>query len=45
MATSAPDKKMPVDGGAPKGGNGGKTNKDMLALGRNLAKVKNQKRG
>lgn len=45
MATKSPDKKAPQDGGVPKGGNGGKTNKDMLSLGRNLAKVKNQKRG
>jgi len=28
-----------------KGGNGGKTNEDMLKLGRGLAKVANQKRG
>lgn len=28
-----------------KGGNSGKTNADMLKLGRNLAKVANQKRG
>lgn len=28
-----------------KGGNGGKTNMQMLKLGRNLAKVANQKRG
>lgn len=28
-----------------KGGNGGKTNTQMLKLGRNLAKVANQKRG
>lgn len=28
-----------------KGGKGGKTNEDMLKLGRNLAKVANQKRG
>ena len=41
MATQ--DKKVPVQTG--KGGNSGKTNEDMLKLGRNLAKVKNQKRG
>ena len=28
-----------------KGGNGGKTNEEMLRLGRGLAKVANQKRG
>ena len=28
-----------------KGGNGGKTNEEMLKLGRGLAKVANQKRG
>jgi hypothetical protein len=28
-----------------KGGKGGKTNEDMLKLGRGLAKVANQKRG
>jgi len=28
-----------------KGGNGGKTNEEMLNLGRGLAKVANQKRG
>lgn len=39
-----PDKKTPADGGVPSGGNGGKTNEQMLRLGRNLAKVANQKR-
>lgn len=29
----------------PKSGKGGKTNEEMLALGRGLAKVANQKRG
>lgn len=35
------------DGGskAGKGSKGGKTNEEMLKLGRNLAKVANQKRG
>ena len=28
-----------------KGGSGGKTNEEMMKLGRNLAKVANQKRG
>jgi hypothetical protein len=42
MATQ--DKKVPVQHGG-KGGNGGKTNEEMLKLGRNLAKVANQKRG
>jgi hypothetical protein len=42
MATQ--DKKVPVQTGG-KGGNGGKTNEDMLKMGRNLAKVANQKRG
>lgn len=42
MATQ--DKKVPVQSGG-KGGNGGKTNEDMLKMGRNLAKVANQKRG
>ena len=42
MATQ--DKKVPVQTGG-KGSNGGKTNEDMLKLGRGLAKVANQKRG
>jgi hypothetical protein len=42
MATQ--DKKVPVQTGG-KSGNGGKTNEDMLKMGRNLAKVANQKRG
>jgi hypothetical protein len=42
MATQ--DKKVPIQNGG-KGGNGGKTNEDMLKMGRNLAKVANQKRG
>lgn len=42
MATQ--DKRVPVQTGG-KGGNGGKTNEDMLKMGRNLAKVANQKRG
>jgi hypothetical protein len=42
MATQ--DKKVPVQTGG-KGGSGGKTNEDMLKMGRNLAKVANQKRG
>jgi hypothetical protein len=42
MATQ--DKKVPIQTGG-KGGNGGKTNEDMLKMGRNLAKVANQKRG
>lgn len=37
------DKKQPVETG-PKG-NGGKTNEQMLRLGRNRAKIANQKRG
>ncbi len=41
MATQ--DKKVPVQTGG-KGGNGGKTNEDMLKYGRNMAKVVNQKR-
>ena len=41
MATQ--DKKVPVQTGG-KGGNGGKTNEDMLKYGRGLAKVANQKR-
>lgn len=44
MATTSGDKKGPQDGGVPKGGNGGKTNEQMLKKGRNLAKVANQKR-
>jgi hypothetical protein len=43
MATQGA-KTVPVDKGG-KGGNGGKTNEDMLKMGRNLAKVANQKRG
>lgn len=42
MATQ--DKKVPVQTGGKNGG-GGKTNEEMLALGRGLAKVANQKRG
>jgi len=42
MATQGA-KTVPIQNG--KGGNGGKTNEDMLKMGRNLAKVANQKRG
>lgn len=42
MATSK-DKTVPVQSGKPSGG-GGKTNADMLKLGRGEAKVANQKR-
>lgn len=51
MATSKPvtksagDSKMPQDGGVKQGGNVGKTNIDMLKMGRNLAKIAAQKRG
>ena len=46
MATkTAQDKTMPTNGGAKKGGSGGKTNADMLKYGRNMAKIVNQKRG
>jgi hypothetical protein len=39
------DKKVPAtQGGKPGNSSGGKTNEDMLKLGRNLAKVANQKR-
>jgi hypothetical protein len=31
--------------GKPKNGKGGKTNEDMLSMGRGMAKVANQKRG
>lgn len=42
MATTAPIQK----GGVPsKSSHGGKTNKDMKKMGRNLAKVAAQKRG
>jgi hypothetical protein len=41
MATQ--DKKVPVQTGGKNGG-GGKTNEDMLKMGRNEAKVANQKR-
>jgi hypothetical protein len=40
MATQS--KTVPVQ--KSKGGNGGKTNEDMLKYGRNMAKVVNQKR-
>jgi hypothetical protein len=45
MATQ--DKKVPVQTGGKNGGKnggGGKTNEDMLKMGRNEAKVANQKR-
>ncbi len=47
MATKANDKKLPPNGGVPpvSKGSSGKTNSDMLKLGRGLAKVANQKRG
>jgi hypothetical protein len=32
-------------GGKGKGSSGGKTNADLMSMGRNLAKVANQKRG
>jgi len=38
----ATQKTVPVQ--KSKGGNGGKTNEDMLKYGRNMAKVVNQKR-
>lgn len=34
-----------MTGGKGKGSSGGKTNADMQSMGRNLAKVANQKRG
>ena len=43
MNATQQDKKVPVETGG-KGGNGGKTNEDMLKYGRNMAKVVNQKR-
>lgn len=44
MATkSSGDKKVPLQHGTAKG-NGGKTDADMLKLGRGLAKVANQNR-
>ena len=38
------DKKVPATQGGKPNAPGGKTNEDMLKLGRNLAKVANQKR-
>ena len=43
MATQ--DKKVPVQTGGKHSAPGGKTNEEMLKLGRGLAKVANQKRG
>lgn len=43
MATQSKDKYVPIQKGGT-GGNGGKTNEDMLKYGRNMAKVVNQKR-
>ncbi len=40
-----PDKTVPVQKGGKPGAPGGKTNEEMLKLGRGLAKVANQKRG
>ena len=47
MATQAKDKQVPPNGGVPpiSKGSSGKTNADMLKLGRGLAKVAAQKRG
>lgn len=42
MATQ--DKQVPIQNGG-NGKNGGKTNEQMLKMGRNLAKVANQKKG
>lgn len=44
-AAKSGDKTMPQNGGVKMGGSCGKTNADMLKLGRNLAKVAAQKRG
>ena len=44
MAIKQGVKTVPAQKGG-KGGSGGKTNEDMLKLGRGLAKVANQKRG
>ncbi len=40
-----PDKTVPVQKGGSPSAPGGKTNEEMLKLGRGLAKVANQKRG
>jgi hypothetical protein len=42
LGDSGPTASNPRGG---KGGAGGKTNADMMSMGRNLAKVANQKRG
>ena len=39
------DKQVPVQTGGKPSTPGGKTNEEMLKLGRNLAKLANQKRG
>jgi hypothetical protein len=39
------DKMAPQDGGVKRSGNTGKSNMDMLKMGRGLAKVAAQKRG
>jgi hypothetical protein len=45
MANSSGDKTVPVQKGGSPSAPGGKTNEEMLKLGRGLAKVANQKRG
>jgi len=45
MRAKPKDKQLPTDGGVKKGGNPGKTNADMLTMGRNKAKIAAQKRG
>jgi hypothetical protein len=45
MANGSGDKTVPAQSGGKPSAPGGKTNEEMLALGRNLAKVANQKRG
>jgi len=44
-AARSGDKCAPQDGGVKRGGNAGKSNADMLKMGRGLARVAAQKRG